>query len=217
MNRNDSAFEKNQERYRQAFSQLQIPEPVSVECLKGKENLVMNKLKSFAISMSAAAVCLLGVTTAYAADLGGVRTTITGWFNQEQTAVDAQPDGDGGYVFTGPDGKVIGGGRGIEYDAFGNEIPLDAEDVYNASFAELLSEENGHYFLISKDRKVDVTELLAQHNPLRVKMTVDGKIRYFIVEAVFEDGRAVSTTFTADDKPIRWTWTKDADYIDLDQ
>lgn len=142
----------------------------------------MKKTKSLALSAATAIVCLLGVTTAYAADLGGIRTTITSWFNGEITEIEATPNGSGGYTFTSPEGEVIGGGGGVTFDESGNEVWLPADDVYEHGFVEQIVEENGRTYLMIQDRKEDLTDLFAKQNPIHVKLLVDGQMRYFEIE-----------------------------------
>lgn len=217
MKTNNSGFKANQQRYQKALSSLQMPNVLSMEDIEQKteqEKPMMTKLKSFAFSTAAAVVCLLGATGAYAADLGGIRTTFTSWFNGEQTSVEAVPnEGENGYTFYS-DGEYIGAGGGVAYDDFGNEIPLNADDVYENSFTETITEEDGRIILTAKDRKVDLTDLFRDANPIHVTLTVNGQLKYYEIEKIGgEDLQGFG--HGSDTKPL--FGTKASDYISLDE
>lgn len=202
MNKNDPAFLDNQKRYRQAMDTLPIPELIKVETIQERERHPMKKAKSLALSAATAAVCLLGVTTAYAADLGGIRTTITSWFNGEKTEIEATPNGSGGYTFKTQDGEVIGGGGGVTFDENGNEVWLPADDVYEHGFAEQIVEENGRTYLIIQDCKEDLTDLFAKQNPIHVKLMVDGQMRYFEIENGSDRQGSKAYSYSSSDEPL---------------
>lgn len=162
----------------------------------------MKKTKSLALSAATAIVCLLGVTTAYAADLGGIRTTITSWFNGEKTEIEATPNGSGGYTFTSPEGEVIGSGGGVTFDENGNEVWLPADDVYEHGFVEQIVEENGRTYLMIQDCKEDLTDLFAKQNPIHVKLLIDGQMRYFEIESHVDTQGSGAYSYSSSDEPF---------------
>lgn len=68
----------NKERYKQAFSNLQMPKPVDLkeETMNKKTKMILRP----AIAFSLAALLLGGSALAYATDAGGIRTKVSGWF-----------------------------------------------------------------------------------------------------------------------------------------
>lgn len=216
MNRNDSGFRNNQKRYQKALSSLQMPKRLSMEDLEErmlKEKHPMYKLKSLAFSSAAAIVCLLGATGAYAADLGGIRTTFNSWFNGQRAAVEAVPNGDEGYSFYS-DGEWIGGGGGVAIDDFGNETPLDADDVYENSFTEQVVEEDGRIYLIAWDRKEDITDLFEKNSTIYVCLQASGQMHYYEIERIDEQD-AQGYSYSSDVQPL--SHTNPEQYTNLDE
>lgn len=212
MNRNDSSFKENQKRYQQTFGHLQIPQLMDIKSVEQNQErkTPMKKMKTLAISAATAVVCLIGATSAYAADLGGIRTTINSWFNGQQAQIEAVDNGDGGYTFFDEQGTPIGAGGGVTFDENGNEIQLPADDVYENGFAESIEEENGRTYLISFDRKVDISDLMNKSGTTRVKLMVNGVKRYFAIEQLDAQNHSWSSTETPEEG------FTDKDYQDLD-
>ena len=109
-------LQRERETYQRVFSKIQIPEPVDVETImkENRRETGMNFWQKHAAALGAALVIAGSTGVAYAADLGGIRTTVNVWLHGEQKELEAVPDGSGGYEFyeTGSD-EPIGGGGGI--------------------------------------------------------------------------------------------------------
>lgn len=114
-----------------------------------------------AVALAAAAVILGSTGVAYAADLGGMRTTVTMWLHGEQTELEARPTEDGGWNFyeEGSDEPVLGGG-GVWYDFWGREHPISAQEVADSRRLEVNIAEDGTVWLEIEDGRWDITDLL---------------------------------------------------------
>lgn len=210
--KNDPAFLDNQKRYRQAMNILQDPEPVRIEDLQKRERIPMKKTKTMAITAAAALICFFGATGAYAADVGGFRTMINGWFNGEQVEIEAIPDGKGGYNFTTSDGQEIGGGGGVEIDRFGNEIPLSAQDVYE-DFAQSVQYEDGRVILTDHEKSADLTDLFEKNDTVYVKMEVQGEMNYYQIEQNKDGDTVYGFSYSTHTEPFNGK--KEADYVEV--
>lgn len=150
----------NQDRYRQAFSGLKMEAPLS--SMPERKPGMMTTIKKHALALGAAAALVAGSGVAYAQDLGGVRTMVTGWFNGEQKAVIAEPNGSNGYTFIDSQtGEAIGGGGGVAYDMFGNETPLSAQEVMEQNSEDIV-QEDGRWILYIEDRAYDLMPLIQE-------------------------------------------------------
>ncbi len=98
---------------------------------------------------------------AYAADLGGIRTTVNVWLHGEHTQLDAVPNGTGGYEFyeTGSD-EPIGGGGGVWIDENGVEHAASAQEVAENLASPVEVREDGTVWLSVNDRTWDITDYI---------------------------------------------------------
>lgn len=173
-------------RYKKAFSEIHIPQSVEMDYGMERKNSMTNWIQKHAIAFGAALVLLGSGTAAYAADLGGIRTNVQMWINGEQKEVEAVPNGDGGYEFYEPGSDTpFAGGGGVEYDQFGNEHPLSAQDVAE-NMGPNLENRDGRFYLIEKDREWDITDYLNDDGEAYLK--AEGL--YYCITV--EDGEAYS-------------------------
>lgn len=200
---------RNQQRYRQAFSALKIP--ASVNLAEEKTNMKPSVMRRKLSAIAGAAAILMTATCVYAADVGGIRTTVAGWFKGEKVTFEAVPNGDNGYDFykEGSDVPEFGGG-GIIYERDGSETPMSAQELLeNSTGEDLRLEEDGTVMLYLKDRSYDITKWCEYDKPAYFIATVDGNIRYMTV--TIED-KGNSTSFSSDSEPFDGV----AEYIELD-
>lgn len=120
----------NHEKYRKAFSNIQVIRPVVLE--EKTMNSTTRRFNAFArpvLAMSIAAAFLGGSGIAYAADYGGIRPTITGWLSGQQHTFDVEETEDG-YRFkdskTGETALVAGG---VVFDKNGSEVRATARNL----------------------------------------------------------------------------------------
>lgn len=146
------SIEDERKRYRQTFSQIHIPHDIEVNTERKTE---MNWFAKHAAALFAAAILMTGSTAAYAADLGGIRTTVSYWLNGEEVETEAISNDDGGYYF--PEQGVSGGG--ISYDGFGNEQPMSAQELAEMTFNEYVEiRDNGEIWLKSRLGEWNITD-----------------------------------------------------------
>lgn len=156
-------LQRERETYQRVFSKIQIPEPVDVETImkENRRETGMNFWQKHAAALGAALVIAGSTGVAYAADLGGIRTTVNVWLHGEQKELEAVPDGSGGYEFyeTGSD-EPIGGGGGIWYDENGVEHEASAQDVAENLASPVEVREDGTVWLSVNDRTWDITDYI---------------------------------------------------------
>lgn len=156
----NETIRKEREAYQRVFSRIQIPEPVDVETImkENRRETGMNFWQKHAAALGAALVIAGSTGVAYAADLGGIRTTVNVWLHGEQKELEAVPDGSGGYEFyeNGSD-EPIGGGGGIWYDENGVEHEASAQDVADNMKPPVEILDDGRVRLELKEKVWDIT------------------------------------------------------------
>ncbi|MEY8468932.1 hypothetical protein [Faecalibaculum rodentium] len=156
----NETIRKEREAYQRVFSRIQIPEPVDVETImkENRRETGMNFWQKHAAALGAALVIAGSTGVAYAADLGGIRTTVNVWLHGEQKELEAVPDGSGGYEFyeNGSD-EPIGGGGGIWYDENGVEHEASAQDVADNMKPPVEILDDGRVTLELKEKVWDIT------------------------------------------------------------
>lgn len=153
-------LQRERETYQRVFSKIQIPEPVDVEKImkENRRETGMNFWQKHAAALGAALVIAGSTGVAYAADLGGIRTTVNVWLHGEQKELEAVPDGSGGYEFyeNGSD-EPIGGGGGIWYDENGVEHAASAQEVADNMKPPVEILDDGRVTLELKEKVWDIT------------------------------------------------------------
>lgn len=153
-------LQRERETYQRVFSKIQIPEPVDVETImkENRRETGMNFWQKHAAVLGAVLVIAGSTGVAYAADLGGIRTTVNVWLHGEQKELEAVPDGSGGYEFyeNGSD-EPIGGGGGIWYDENGVEHEASAQDVADNMKPPVEILDDGRVTLELKEKVWDIT------------------------------------------------------------
>lgn len=159
----NETIRKEREAYQRVFSRIQIPEPVDVKTImkENRRETGMNFWQKHAAALGAALVIAGSTGVAYAADLGGIRTTVNVWLHGEHTQLDAVPNGTGGYEFyeTGSD-EPIGGGGGVWIDENGVEHAASAQEVAENLASPVEVREDGTVWLSVNDRTWDITDYI---------------------------------------------------------
>lgn len=131
---------EDQERklYCETFDCVHIPQGIDPQSVRqeSRKGMNMNWIQKHAAVLSAAAILATSTGAAYAADLGGVRTTVTLWLNGQQTEVQIERLDDDTWKITegGEDAKeysvTAGGAYTMKDGDAGYE--LDGQSVVDA-------------------------------------------------------------------------------------
>ena len=190
----------NRERYRQAMNTVVPSREITAEdILELKEEKKMKKgsfgLRRSLVSVVAAVVLVIGITGgAYAADLGGFRTTVDTWLYGEPVQVEIEEVSPGNFEVTYPDGRVRGMG-GISFDPNGEEHPATAEDIISQlDYPEVEMDEDGTINMYYRDKIVDITEDVADDSYAHVKFKEGAVPMYITVHWEGDGGYAISTS-----------------------
>ncbi|MCD8382716.1 MAG: hypothetical protein LUC30_07370 [Clostridiales bacterium] len=175
----------NREKYKQAFSVLHADGDVRLE-KEPKETGRKDKTvlwQRVAAACACAALIFGGAGTAYATDLGGVRTALTAWISGRQVEVEVADGEDGVYTFTyeAEDGtEQVFGGEGVVMDENGNETPASPEEILDGMGIGIEEAEDGSVWLYYYDRAVEITEYLTDDEDVcRVALEANGETVYF--------------------------------------
>ncbi|MCC8129535.1 MAG: hypothetical protein LIO51_06310 [Clostridiales bacterium] len=181
----------NRERYKQAFSVLHADGNICLEKEPketGRKTVLWQRV---AAACACVALLLGGAGTAYATDLGGMRTALTAWISGRQVEVEVADGEDSVYIFTyeAEDGtEQMFGGKGVAMDENGNETPASAEEILDGMGIEVEGKEDGSVWLYYYDRTVEITDYLtSDENTCKVALEYEGETVYFDIE-YNEDG-----------------------------
>lgn len=175
----------NKDRYKQAFSVLHPSKPIELEERPMKKNHTHLILRPVAAVLTTVIVLFGCASVAYAADVGGIRTTVQSWFRGKEAAVEVIEKNPGEYEFQiQQDGQThIMGGGGVEFDQFGNEKPLSPEDVAQTLSEEISQKEDGSIWLYYKNYAIDITEYMTP-NGCKLLLNDNGEKLYYNITAV---------------------------------
>lgn len=173
----------DRERYKQAFSVLHADRDICLET-EPKERKQRTVLwQRVAAACACVALLLGGAGTAYAADLGGVRTALTAWISGQQVEVEVADGEDGVYTFTyeAEDGtEQVFGGEGVVMDENGNETPASAEEILDGMSIGAEIREDGSIWVYYYEKTVEITDCFADgENTCKVAIEYDGELHYF--------------------------------------
>lgn len=200
----------NKDRYKQACSALHPSKTIALEEIPMKHTT--HKVMRPIAAVVATVVLLCGcVTVAYAADVGGIRTTIQSWFRGEAADMDVVEKAPGEYEFQihqNGQTHTVGGG-GVEYDMFGNEKPLSPEDAAQSLSEMIYQKDDGTIWLYYKSYAIDITQYMAE-NGCKLLLNDNGQKQYFDISPVENGGCGYSRS------PNEPNWGEDpADYIPI--
>lgn len=198
----------NRVKYKKAFSVLHMESPVNLEEANMKNRRSPMILKP-AAAFGLAAAIFAGSGAAYAADLGGIRTTVEGWFHGGRHTFDVEETKKGEYMFTDPETGESFGGGGIAY-INGKEVQLSPEEVLQGSTETSFEKtEDGRWMLYLYDQSFDLTDDFRKTDKLKVSVTTQKGVMYFNLE-VDSDGNCSLQSSMDPDGSLR-------DYISLDE
>lgn len=152
----------NRERYKRAFSAIQVPDDFCLEGIKMKQVKKQRRLTTIAATAAVCAVLVGSAAAAYTVDAGGIQRMVQLWLNGDQTQVEIQFDGNGTYTMeytdhAGERQEQSGGGVVIAPD--GSERPATEEELLeHLSRPDVRYEEDGSVWVYWYDQKVDITD-----------------------------------------------------------
>lgn len=195
----------NREKYKQAFAAVHAPEDLFWEVKQMEKTARHHRLKTAAIAAAICAALFGSASAAYAADVGGIQSTVQIWIHGAQTTADITFDGSGGYTLDYVDetGTVqTQGGAGVSHDDGGTR-PLTDEELTEILLndtpqVEYLSD--GTVWIYWYDQALDITDMF-EDGVCYVKLTHDGETLYVTVK----DGAGYGSS--SDDYPDPDTWS----------
>ncbi|MDO4942632.1 MAG: hypothetical protein Q4E73_07320 [Lachnospiraceae bacterium] len=173
----------NKEKYKKAFSTLQISDSLSWEVKRMAKLKKRQKMKTVAAFIAACLLISISGSAAYAKNIGGIQRTIQLWFHGDQTdaILDIKNDGTYSIQYSGEDGTVeeqSGGGVAIEGD--GSERPLTEEELKEQlDSPEVDYKDDGTIWVYYHDQKIDITDKFDNDDICFVKVT-EGKETFYI-------------------------------------
>ena len=174
----------NKEKYKQAFSGIRISDETNMGTTKKAYADKKKKLYRMAVGFAASVVLFTASVTAYAADIGGIRSIIQVWIQGEQT--DATINfGDGTYTMEYTDDKGIShqqGGGGYAYGHDGIERPLTKEELMdNFNSPEVVYEKDGSVWVYYFEQKINITDKF-KDNICYLKLVREDKTLYMTIK-----------------------------------
>lgn len=156
----------------------------------------MKRKHTIAVASAAVIGCaLIGGTSAYAANLGGIQRTVQLWIHGDQTDATLTINNDGdessfSYNYTDENGKsqeVQGGG--LAMDADGTTHPLTEDDIVDEmSQPDVEYLDDGTVMAYYKNQKIDITDKFDKDKVCYLKIVDGDKTLYLTVK--YQDGFA---------------------------
>ena len=154
------------QRFKKAFDTLHTSDDFEERMEEKMNNKKAFRFKPAIAAAAAVAVVLIGGTTAYAADLGGIQRTVQVWLHGDLTEAtftyDTENDAGqsiGTYTLTDEDGNVMQSGGGIVYNRDGSTRPATEEELEaqldDSPDTDFTGEKKLLYY---KDQVIDLTD-----------------------------------------------------------
>lgn len=183
----------NKEKYKQAFSAINIPDTFTLE-VKNMTTTSKKRKSNRLVGGIAACVLIMGsASVAYATDFSGIQRTIQLWMHGEQTNVSIQFDGKGNYNMDYIDDAGSNqhqGGGGVVFDEDGNERPLTADELMEQlNSPEVNYEDDGSVWVYYFDQKIDITHKF-ENDVCYIQLVNGEEILYMTVE--YQNGFSTS-------------------------
>lgn len=171
---------KNKERYKQAFSALNPSDHFEVRL--EEKAMTKKRWKPALAAVCAALAVVVGGTSVYAADVGGIQRTIQVWLNGDQTEAVLTVGDDGTYTITDSSGSTVQSGGGVAFNADGSERQLSGEEIAEHLENEVTTDTiDGKMYLLYKDQKLDLTGKFADSDYYYVMLKDGDKTIYVTV------------------------------------
>lgn len=178
----------NKEKYKKAFSVLHTSDTnLSWEV---KSMAKIKRKHTIAVASAAVIGCaLIGGTSAYAANLGGIQRTVQLWIHGDQTDATLTINNDGdessfSYNYTDENGQsqeVQGGG--LAMDADGTTHPLTEDDIVDEmSQPDVEYLDDGTVMVYYKNQKIDITDKFDKDKVCYLKIVDGDKTLYLTVK-----------------------------------
>ena len=193
----------NHERYRRAAGLIRPSREMNTKHYV-EEKMMKNK-RSFrplaTVCATLVLVLALGVG-AYAANVGGLRSSVNVWLHGDVTEVSIEQVGEGQYEITYPDGSVRSTGGMADENGQMRGVTMDEviEEIRTA--AEVDEDEDGRIWLYLRDHKIDITDQIAENGDWAQVKVKDGLLADYITVVWYGDGGcSVSTGHFGFDSP----------------
>lgn len=160
MNRED----REKRAYCQAFDDIHIPQPIDAQNVnrETRKGQPMNWLQKNAAALGAAAVLFGSTGAAYAADLGGIRTTVTLWLDGKAHEAEMEKVDDNTWAIREKGASdseyTVKSSGGVFIDEDGVNYGLEAQDVAGSLAENVAKDDKGRFWLSFQDKKADVTD-----------------------------------------------------------
>lgn len=150
----------NKERYQRAFSSLHTSENFKVRLEDNAMAAKYFKTRRALVAACAVLALIIGGTSAYAADIGGIQRVIQIWIHGDLTdAILRVDEGEGTYSLTDGNGNVVEEGGGVAIEADGTERPLTSEEIAEDMENQVSTETiEGRMYLFYRKQKYDITD-----------------------------------------------------------
>ncbi len=209
----------NKEKYKEAFGVLR-PETEQWEVQPMKNNIKTFKTKRILAVAAVVVILAVAAVGVYAADVGGIQTTVRGWLHGAQRDVAVSERGDGGYDFEYVDengNKQSFSGGGVAMERNGKERSLTAEEALEGGGFEVVKGDDGRLRLYYYDKIFDITDLMGDNAVGRFRFKESDKVFartvYVKVEQDVIEGELTSCSMSTSSVPDG----SRADYIWLDK
>lgn len=145
------------------------------------ENKRINSRRIIGLVLAACLVFTLAVT-AYAADIGGIRSIIMLWLQGEETTVllDVQ---EGHYTVTAEDGSPIISGGGVVMEADGSKRPVTEEEVLALlDQPDVYHKEDGTIWVYYREQKIEITDMFDDSGFCYLELQDGDGVLYVLVD-----------------------------------
>lgn len=178
----------NHERYRRAAGLIRPSREMNTKHYV-EEKMMKNK-RTFRplATVCATLVLVLALGGAYAANVGGLRSSVNVWLHGDVTEVSIEQVGEGQYEITYPDGTVRGTGGMAYENGQMRGVTMDEviEEIRTA--AEVDEDEDGRIWLYLRDHKIDITDQIAENGDWAQVKVKDGLLADYITVVWYGDG-----------------------------
>lgn len=179
----------NRDKYKQSFSALHPSKPIHLEeqnMKKARTSRILRPALALALGVSLIFGC---AAAAYAADVGGIRTTLHLWLYGKQANVELTDKGDGSYdmVFDNGEETMAVSGGGVAFDFWGRERPLSPEEVAESFDSHVAYQEDGKLWLYYKSLALDLSPYMTSSG-CKVVVDLDGEKMYFSIDPPDPEG-----------------------------
>lgn len=183
------------QRFKKAFRTLHTSNDFEERMEEKMNNRKNSRFKPAIAAAAAVAVLLVGGTTAYASDLGGIQRTVQIWlhgdlteatftYNKENNDGEFNADQDTGtYTLTDKNGNVIQSGGGVSGNGDGTTRPATADELMedlNSPVTDFTGEKKLLYY---KDQVIDLSDRFSDSDYYYMTIKDGSKTGYLTIKS----------------------------------